>query len=284
MKLASVEIGGEPRFGAFTERGFVDLTAQFGARCTDLRQFLAAGLIGEAERLLLTAPAIPVEGLAFERVIPNLDARMFALGWSYKDHQLETGKDAPTHPFIFSKHPQSMVGHGRALHKPRASQRYDFEGEIAVVIGKAGRHISSERAMDHIAGYTIVMDGSARDWQQHSITAGKNFDASSAYGPWLITRDEIADPGQMELVTRINGTEMQRTSFALMAWKLEELVAYVSTICRLEVGDSISTGTPAGVGNRRDPPLYLAAGDVLTVEVSGIGVLSNPVIDEPPSQ
>ena len=281
MKLASVEIGGAQRFGAITERGFVDLAKPFAGRCADLRELLASGLLGEAQRIARDAAAVPVEGLSFARVIPNLDARMFALGWSYKDHQLETGKEAPTHPFIFSKHPQAMVGHRQPLHKPRASERYDYEGEIAIVIGKAGRHIAPERAMDHIAGYSIMMDGSARDWQQHSVTAGKNFDASSAYGPWLVTRDEIPDPGKMELVTRIDGNEMQRVSFSLMAWKLDELVSYVSTFCRLEPGDSISTGTPGGVGNKRKPPVYLAPDNVLTVEVSGIGILENPVIDEP---
>ena len=283
MKLASVQIGGKPRFGAVTERGFVDLGAQFAGRCADLRQLLAAGLLDEAKWIARDAPAVPVESVAFDRVIPNLDVRTFALGWSYKEHQAETGKEAPKHPFLFSKHPQSLVGHKRALVKPRASARYDFEGEIAIVIGKAGRHIPAALAMEHIAGYTILMDGSARDWQEHSVTAGKNFDDSSACGPWLVTRDEIPDPSKMDLVTRINGNEMQRTSFSLMAWKLDELVAYVSKICRLEPGDAISTVTPGGVGNKRKPPVYLAAGDILTVEVSGIGTLENRVIDEPAS-
>lgn len=281
MKLASVTIAGKASFGALTERGFIDLGKLFGARCVDLRQLLSSTLLAEVPQILATAPAIALVHVTFERVIPNLDARMIALGWSYKEHQLETGKDAPTHPFLFGKNPQSMVGHGQPLHKPRASERFDFEGEIAIVIGKGGRHIAAADAMAHIAGYTIVMDGSARDWQLHSVTAGKNFDASSSYGPYLVTADEIADPGAMELVTRLNGTEMQRSSFLLMAWKLDELIAYVSTITRLEAGDCISTGTPAGVGNKRTPPVFMKAGDELSVEVSGIGVLTNPVIDEP---
>ena len=283
MKLASVQVGGKARFGAITERGFVDLGAHFGSRCADLRGLLAANLIDEARKAAAGASAVPLASVAFDRVIPNLDARTFALGWSYKEHQAETGKDAPKHPFLFSKHPQALVGHKRPLVKPRASERYDFEGEIAIVIGKAGRHIPAARAMDHIAGYTILMDGSARDWQEHSVTAGKNFDDSSACGPWLVTRDEIPDAANMELVTRIDGNEMQRSSFSLMAWKLDELVAYVSTITRLEPGDMISTGTPGGVGNKRKPPVYLVAGNVLTVEVSGIGTLENGVVDEPAS-
>ena len=279
MKLASVQVDGKPTFGAVTDRGFVDLGKAFGGRCADLRQLIASGLVGEAQRLLAGAPAIPLDKIEFERVIPNLDARTFALGWSYKEHQDETGKDAPKHPFLFSKHPQALVGHKQPLMKPRISERYDFEGEVALVIGKAGRHIPAASAMDHVAGYTILMDGSVRDWQEHSVTAGKNFDDSSACGPWLVTRDEIPDAATMELTTRINGNQMQKSSFSLMAWKLDELVAYVSTITRLEPGDAISTGTPGGVGNKRKPPVYLRPGDVLTVEVSGIGTLENRVTE-----
>lgn len=280
MKLASVRLAGAPTFGAITERGFVDFGPSFAARCTDLRGLLGSGLMDEARQLAVAGPATALKDLVFERPIPNLDARMLAVGWAYKDHQTETGKEAPTHPFFFSKHPQAMVGHGAPLQRPQVSERFDYEGEIALVIGKAGRHIPEAHALDHIAGYSIVMDGSVRDWQAHSVTAGKNFDASSAYGPWLVTADEVSDPGELELVTRLNGVEMQRTFFREMAWRLAYLVSYASTICRLEPGDAISTGTPAGVGNKRQPPVYLKPGDTLSVEVSGIGMLSNPVIDE----
>lgn len=280
MKLASVRLDGASTFGSVTERGFVDFGPTFSGRCIDLRGLLGSGLMAEARELAAAGPATAIKDLVFERPIPNLDARMLAVGWAYKDHQAETGKEAPAYPFFFSKHPQSMVGHGTPLQRPQVSERFDYEGEIALVIGKAGRHIPEDRALEHIAGYTIVMDGSVRDWQAHSVTAGKNFDASSSYGPWLVTADEVSEPGRMELVTRLNGVEMQRTHFKEMAWRLAYLVSYASTICRLEPGDAISTGTPAGVGNKRVPPVYLKAGDTLSVEVSGIGMLSNPVIDE----
>lgn len=205
---------------------------------------------------------------------------MFAVGWSYRDHQVETGAAPPTQPFIFQKLPSSMVGHGQPLVKPQASNRFDFEGEIVVVIGKAGRHIALEAAMEHVAGYSILMDGSMRDWQQDSVTAGKNFDPSSAYGPCIVTADEIEDPHRMELVTLLNGVEMQRAHFADMVWGIPALVAYVSTMCQLRAGDAISTGTPSGVGNKRLPPVYLQTDDMLSVEVSGLGVLRNPVISE----
>jgi len=282
MKLCSVKTGGVAKFGAVTDKGFVDFTARFGDRCKDLRDFLngGAGLQAEAEGYVASRSAIPLEDITFERLIPNLDARMFALGWSYKDHQLETGKEAPEYPFIFSKHPQSMVGSGQHIVRPFVSTRFDYEGEIVVVIGKAGRHIPESKAMDYVAGYSIGMDGSIRDWQLHSVTAGKNFDNSSAYGPWMVTRDEISAPNKMTLVTRLNGHEMQRSSYGLLQWETAKLVAYVSTVCRLEPGDAISTGTPGGVGNKRNPQVFMKAGDQLEIEVSGIGVLSNTIVDE----
>jgi 2-keto-4-pentenoate hydratase/2-oxohepta-3-ene-1,7-dioic acid hydratase in catechol pathway len=280
MKLASVLLNGQPTFGAVTDSGFVDLAPALQGRCGDLRELFAKNLVPEARGIAADAKAVPLDRIRYLRPIPNLDARMFALGWSYADHQQETGKEAPEHPFIFSKHPQAMVGHGELLRRPRGSVRFDFEGEIAIVIGKAGRHIAPEQALEHVAGYTIVMDGSVRDWQLHSVTAGKNFDDSSAYGPYIVTPDAVPAAADMALTTRLNGQQVQHSSFAKMAWGLPELVAYVSTICRLEPGDAISTGTPAGVGNKRKPPLYMKPGDVLEVEVTGIGVLRNEVADE----
>lgn len=282
MKLCSVKVGGVGKFGVVTDRGFADLTEKFAGRCNDLKEFIGQlpQLGEEAARHAANTSAVPLASVEFERLIPHTGARMFALGWSYKDHQLETGKEAPEHPFIFSKHPQSMVGHGQDLVRPFVSTRFDYEGEIVVVIGKAGRHIAEANAMEHVAGYSIGMDGSIRDWQLHSVTAGKNFDRSSAYGPWLVTKDEIPDPKQMTLVTRLNGNEMQRSSYGMLQWETAHLVAYVSTICKLEPGDAISTGTPGGVGNKRNPQVFMKAGDKLEIEVSGIGTLSNIVVDE----
>ncbi|TCW78799.1 5-oxopent-3-ene-1,2,5-tricarboxylate decarboxylase [Burkholderia sp. SRS-46] len=280
MKLASVIIDGQSTYGVLVEDGFVNLQARLGSRYKDLRELLAAGALSAVREMLSHAAVTPMADVTFDRVIPNLDARMFGLGWAYRAHQIETGKEAPEYPFLFNKLPQSMVGSGQCVLKPRHSDRFDYEGEIVIVIGKPGRHISPANALEHVAGYSIMMDGSARDWQQHSVTAGKNFDGSSSYGPCLVTADEIPDPLQMELVTRVNDVEMQRSSFSLMAWRIEELVAYVSTFTRLEAGDSISTGTPGGVGHKRSPPVFLKSGDEVSVAVSGIGELKNRVADE----
>ncbi|MCY1202155.1 Ureidoglycolate lyase [compost metagenome] len=281
MKLCSVLLDGRAAFGALVDNGFVDLSAALEGRCDDLRDLFAKGLVDEARALVRQGPQHSLDRIRFQRPIPNLDARMFGLGWAYKDHQIETGKEAPEHPFMFNKLPQSMVGHEEPMYRPWSSERYDFEGEIVVVIGKPGRHITPQQAGAHIAGYSIMMDGSLRDWQQHSVTAGKNFDSASAYGPCIVTPDELGAPSNMQLTTRLNGNTVQHTAFELMAWKIEDLVAYISTFTRLEAGDSISTGTPGGVGHKRNPQLFMRAGDVLEIEVSGIGTLRNRIEDEP---
>lgn len=282
MKLATVEIKGQAHFGAITAQGFIDLGERLGARCKDLVELFRHDLLQEASEIVASTHKADflLDGLKFLPVNPRLDMRMFALGWAYKAHQLEAGKEDLLYPNMFSKHPQSLVGHNQPIVLPRVSDRFDFEGEVAIMIGKAGRHIAVKDAMSHIAGYSIVMDGSLRDYQKHSVTAGKNFDASSSFGPWLVTRDEIDDPKSMVLTTRLNGAVMQHSGFDLMAWDLAELVHYISGICRLEPGDVISTGTPGGVGHRRDPQIFMKAGDVLEVEVTPLGVLRNQVVAE----
>ena len=289
MKLCTIAVAGGETFGAVVGDVFHDLGGHFAGRCSDIAGLLAGDHLEEARRYLeevsnertaAGARETPVSEVAFLPVISRSDARIFALGWSYKAHQEETGKDATPFPTLFNKLPQSLVGHGQALIKPRASEMYDYEGEIAIVIGREGRHIPRESALAHIAGYTIVNDGSVRDWQKQSVAAGKNFDASSAMGPWLVTTDEIGDPRQMVLTTRLDGEVMQHSPFSLMAWDLDYLVHYVSTFTRLRPGDVISTGTPGGVGARRNPPRYVRAGEVIEVEVTGIGTLRNQVADE----
>ena len=183
MKLASVELRGKKTFGAIVDGGFVDLGARLGASCPDLIALFETDGLARAQEMAHNAADAPLEELVYRPVNRRRDMRMFALGWAYKAHQLEAGKEELTHPNMFSKHPQSLVGHGQPIVRPRLSDRFDFEGEVAIVIGKGGRHIPAAQAMAHIGGYSIVMDGSVRDYQKHSVTAGKNFDASSSFGP-----------------------------------------------------------------------------------------------------
>ena len=220
---------------------------------------------------------VEIDQVEFLPVLTNASAKIFCLGWAYAAHREETGHKVDEFPFFFLKHPQAPVGHGRPLMKPTCSEMFDFEGELAVIMGKPGRNISEEHAMDHVAGYTILMDGSVRDWQKHSPTAGKNFEGSTPYGPWIVTKDEIPDPHALHLTTRLNGKTMQDTTTDLLIWKISYLISYCSKIIGLKVGDAIATGTPGGVGSKRTPPIFMKPGDLIEVEVSGIGVLHNTV-------
>ena len=214
-------------------------------------------------------------------VIPDPPA-IWCVGVNYDEHRQETGREATKYPTLFLRIAASQVGHLQAMVRPKASVELDYEGELAVVIGTPGRHIPESEAMHHVAGYSCYNDGSVRDWQRHTTQfgPGKNFHRTGAFGPWLVTADEIPDPYRQTLVTRVSGDELQRTEIGAMTFKIEFLIHYLSTVYELQAGDVISTGTPGGVGAKRKPPRFLKAGDVVEVEISGIGVLSNPVQDE----
>lgn len=280
MQLASVGIGSEACFGVVEGDRFKDLSGPLRGRCADLRELLGRVAPEEVRALAAGAPSCALSQVRFAPPIPNPDARIFAVGWSYGDHQLETGKPPPERPFFFLKSPWAVVGHDAPIERPAVSEKFDFEGEIAIVVGRGGRHIAPADARAHIAGFALFMDGSVRDWQQHSVTAGKNFDRSSSFGPTIVTADEIPDPGAIQLRTRLNGTQMQAAAFSEMVWDIGELIAYLSTVTALRPGDVISTGTPAGVGHKRKPPVFMRPGDVLEVEATGLGVLRNTVVQE----
>lgn len=281
MRLASVVARGESRFGAIVDGGLFDLGRRLGSRCVDLVGLFEHDLVGHAARLAAGAkPDYRLDELRYLPPNQRHGARMFALGVAYKDHQLETGRPDVSMPSMFIKLPQALVGHAEPIVRPRVSSQYDFEGEIVVVIGTGGRHIPEARALDHVAGYSIMMDGSLRDFQQHSVTAGKNFDRSSSYGPWIATADAVRDWREIVLTTRLNGQQVQHSKFGMLMWTVPFVIHYISTYTRLEPGDAISTGTPAGVGFRREPKLFMKAGDVVEVEVSDVGTLRNTVVDE----
>ena len=187
----------------------------------------------------------------------------------------------PPSPSLFLRTLDTLQGHGATLLRPHASEQFDFEGEIAVVIGRPGRAIAAAQALDHVFGYTCLMDGSVRDFQKHSVTAGKNFWRSGAIGPWILTADAVPDPRALRLTTRLNGQVVQQAGADTMIHDIPALIAYVSQWTSLRAGDVIATGTPAGVGLSRTPPLWLAPGDVLEVDVEPIGVLRNLIAQEP---
>jgi 2-keto-4-pentenoate hydratase/2-oxohepta-3-ene-1,7-dioic acid hydratase in catechol pathway len=278
MKLLSFTANGKASYGALTDRGVIALAERIGQ--PTLRDALAAGALADMRKLVADAkPDHDLEEIKFLPVVPN-PGKILCAGINYRAHAAETGREVPKAPSIFARFPDTLVGHCGKMIRPRVSTQFDFEGELAVIIGRAGRHISADRALDYVAGYRCFVDGSVRDYQKFSVTAGKNFPASGPLGPWLVTSDEIADPGRLTLATRLNGIEMQRASTADMIHSVPEIIAFCSAFTALSPGDVIATGTPEGVGHRRSPPLWMKAGDKLEVEISSVGVLRAHVVDE----
>lgn len=279
MKLLSFEHDGEASWGMLTDEGIVDLGAQSGRRAPSLRAALSAGIVGELARSAANQPAdYKWEQVSHLPVIPE-PQKIFCIGLNYEAHRVEANRPRTGEPAIFMRTPTSQVGHGEQLIVPNESSTLDYEGELAIVIGRAGRRIAEAHAWSHIAGYAAYNDGSVREWQQHTTqwTSGKNFDATAGFGPWMVTRDEIADNAELELVTRLNGKEMQRGTTHMMIFNIPYLIAYISRFATLLPGDVIVTGTPGGVGFKRQPPVFLQPGDSVEVEISGVGKLVNPV-------
>ncbi len=214
-------------------------------------------------------------------VIPN-PAKIFCVGLNYETHRRETGRSEAQYPAIFTRFSDSQIGHEGLITRPAVSQQLDYEGELAVIIGRNGRAIDAVHAMEYVAGYACYNDATVRDWQHHTHqwTPGKNFPATGGFGPWMVTADEIKDVGSLAIVTRLNGQEMQRATTDHLIFSIPTLIAYISAFTPLLPGDIISTGTPDGVGYKRESPVFLKPGDVVEVEVSNIGTLRNSVVDE----
>lgn len=276
MKLCSFTKNGQASYGLVTDNGIVDLGKRFKAQ--SLRDFIAAdGISGLAE--LGTQPAdYALDDVSFDPVIPNPD-KIICVGLNYHDHIVETGREETPNPVLFPRYAGSQVGHGAPLIKPIESDQFDYEGEMAVIIGKECRRVSEEDALSVVAGYACYNDGSIRDWQRHThqYLPGKNFAGTGGFGPWMVTADEIPDPSKLHLTTRLNGEIVQDTTTDLMIATVPRIIAYCSTMLPLLPGDVIVSGTPGGVGARREPPLWMKDGDVVEVEISGIGILRNPV-------
>lgn len=284
MKLLSFFVDGRPSYGALKDNRIVDLGARFTLEgCTNLRQLLEGNRLPDAASVTATArPDHTLENITFAPVIPD-PGKIICVGLNYRDHVAETGRTVTEKPALFARFACSQVGHLQSLVKPNVSEEFDYEGELAVIIGMAGRHIPTSRALEHVAGYSCYNEGSVRDWQRHTsqFLAGKTFAKSGSFGPWLVTTDEIPDPSKLTLQTRLGGTVVQNTTTDLMITAVPELIAYTSTICPLAPGDVIVTGTPGGVGLKRRPPLWMRPGDIVEVEISGVGTLRNTVIAEP---
>ncbi len=282
LKLASYVHQNAACYGIVEGDGVIDLTGRIGARYPDLKTLIEDAGLDEARKA--GAAQKPDLNLADAKLLPPIPnpGKIFCIGLNYEDHRQETKRDKTEAPAVFVRFPESQVGHGQPLLRPRESTKLDFEGEIAVIIGKAGRRISEKDSWDHIAGYSCYNDGSVRDWQWATTqwTAGKNFAATGGFGPWMVTADEIAAATELTLITRLNGVEMQHTTTALMVHSIPKLIAHLSTWVPLAPGDVIVSGTPGGVGARREPPIWMKPGDVVEVEVSGVGTLRNSIADD----
>ena len=276
MRLVSFRHADTSKFGVFVDGGIVDLSA----RWPSLRDAIAAkGLADVAAATRNAAADFSLDEVELLPVIPNPD-KILCVGLNYASHVGEVGRALPTVPSIFSRLHNTLVPHGGDIVRPSASTNFDFEGELAIVIGERCRHVPRASALSVVAGYTCFLDVSVRDFQKHSVTAGKNFPGTGPLGPWMVTTDVIPDPQALSLVTRLNGAEVQRDTTDHMIFDVATIIEYVSTFTVLEPGDVIATGTPDGVGLGRKPPLWMKGGDKLEVEISGIGTLQVNVVDE----
>src|SRR5882724_10560333 len=284
-RLATYSVNGSTRYGAVTDGGIVDLSARFGTRYPTLREVITAGaLIRLAEDAARLAPDHAPEAVTWLPPIPSPE-KIICIGVNYPDRNAEykDGTDAPKYPSMFMRTPRSFVGHDTPLVRPLASPQLDYEGEVALVIGKPGRHITESAALDHIAAITLCNEGTIRDWIRHAkfnVTQGKNFDSTGSLGPWIVPYTEEPQIADIRLTTRVNGETRQDDRTGRLIFGFRYLINYISTFTTLVPGDVIVSGTPTGAGARFDPPRYLKPGDTIEVEAEGVGVLKNGVADE----
>jgi 2-keto-4-pentenoate hydratase/2-oxohepta-3-ene-1,7-dioic acid hydratase in catechol pathway len=280
MKLLSFAVGGKELFGAVSGEGVVTLNTRL--RQQSLRAALAAGKLEAMRKAAKEAePDHRLADITFRPAIPA-PGKILCAGINYRSHAAETGRELPMQPSMFVRFTDTLVGHDGEMIRPTVSDNFDFEGELALVIGKGGRHVKAENALDHVAGYTCFVDGSVRDYQKFSVTSGKNFPGTGPFGPWIVTTDEIPDPSKLTLTTRLNGTQVQHSPTDLLIYSIPQIIAFCSDFTTLSPGDVIATGTPEGVGHSRKPPLWMKAGDVLEVEISSVGTLRAHIVDEKP--
>ncbi len=281
MRWLSFERDGALTFGYVTSdgEGVVDVGAR--TNFSTLREVIEADALSRLPGECGDAADLPLAGITYAPTLTD-PKKILCVGLNYKAHQEETGRGGEGVPTIFVRFAAAQVAHGQPMIQPRESNTLDYEGEIAMVIGRGGRRIARADALNHVAGWGIYNDGSVREYQRHTsqFTPGKNFAATGGFGPWMMTPDEVGDPYQMEITTRLNGEVMQNAKAELLVHGFEELIEFCSTFTELEPGDVIVTGTPGGVGAARTPPVFMQHGDTVEIEVTPIGVLANPVVAE----
>lgn len=284
-RIATFAINGSARYGAVTDRGIVDLSARWVKEFPTLREVVAAGALTRlVEQAAGLAADYAIDAVTWLPPIPAPE-KIICIGVNYPDRNAEykDGSDAPKYPSMFLRTPRSFVGHNTPLVRPTASAQLDYEGELVLVIGKAGRHIPESAALEHIAAITLCNEGTIRDWVRHAkfnVTQGKNFDSTGSLGPWLVPYVNETQIADVRLTTRVNGETRQDDRTSRLIFGFRYLINYISTFTTLVPGDVIVTGTPTGAGARFDPPRYLKPGDLIEVEAENVGVLGNSVIDE----
>lgn len=281
MKFASFSIAGRASWGIVEGDEALDLGGVVGDRLPDLKSAIAAGALGALAQPAAQATRHPLAALSWLPVIPNPD-KILCVGLNYETHRRETGRSEVEHPTIFGRFANSQIAHGDPILRPRVSTDLDYEGELAVIIGTPGRYIAHDAALGHVAGYACYNDASLRDfqWHTHQFTPGKNFPGTGAFGPWMVTPDEFGPIDAQRIQTRLNGMVMQDATFAQMIFDVPRQIEYCACFTRLEAGDVIASGTPGGVGAKRKPPVWMKPGDIVEVEIDGIGILRNGVADE----
>jgi 2-keto-4-pentenoate hydratase/2-oxohepta-3-ene-1,7-dioic acid hydratase in catechol pathway len=284
-RLATVTADGESRYGLVTRTGFVNLSGRFGAQWPTLRDAIVAGALN---KLIESGSGRPddfsLDDIVYGIPVPNAE-KIICVGINYpgRNEEFKDGQAVPANPSLFPRFARSFVGHGQSLNRPPESRQLDYEGEIAIVIGKPGRRIPESQALDHISAVSLCNEGTIRDWARHAkfnVTQGKNFDETGAIGPWLVPFEDEEQLADIRLVTRVNGVVRQDDRTSRMIFPFRKLINYISTFTTLISGDVVVTGTPTGAGARSEPPVWLAPGDAIEVEAEGIGILRNGVADE----
>lgn len=283
MRWVTVATERGPRACGVWKGRYVDVNAADSRLPSSVKEILALGAKGQADAQAAIEKGTTTHDPATARLLAPIPdpQKIICIGLNYRDHAEETGAPIPSEPVLFSKYPSALIGHGEPIVLPAVSNEVDFEAELVVVIGRRGRSIASDKAMEHVGGYAVGHDVSARDWQLQKPAkqwmAGKTFDTFAPVGPELVTADEVADPHKLGIRLRLNGQTMQDSNTEQLIFRIEQVVSYLSTIMTLEPGDLIFTGTPPGVGMARKPPVWLQPGDEVEVEIDGLGILRNPV-------